>query len=82
MSPKIDTHLIDGCGRCSLYKTPQCKVHTWQAELKLLRSLVLECGLEEEYKWSQPCYTCQSKNVLIVTAFKSYAALRFLKEPY
>lgn len=28
---------------------------TWQAEMLMLREIVLECGLEEEYKWRLPC---------------------------
>ncbi|NNF34389.1 MAG: hypothetical protein HKN68_09795 [Saprospiraceae bacterium] len=77
MNPKVDTYLIDGCGRCKLYKTPQCKVHNWTEELKLLRSIVIESGLNETYKWSQPCYTYNNNNVLIVTAFKDYACISF-----
>lgn len=79
MNHKVDTYLIDGCGRCSYYKTPQCKVHTWTQELKQLRRIVLECGLTEELKWSQPCYTYKDKNILMMTAFKEYAALVFFK---
>ena len=79
MNPNVDTYLIDGCGRCSYYQTPQCKVHTWTEELKQLRRIVLSCGLKEEFKWSQPCYTFQNKNILIVTAFKEYTALAFFK---
>ena len=79
MNNKVDIYLTEGCGRCSLYRTPQCKVHTWPEELKHLRRIVLECGLNEAYKWSQPCYTYQGSNILIVTAFKEFAALAFFK---
>ncbi len=79
MNPKVDSYLIDGCGRCEYYKTPKCKVHTWEEELQQLRRIVLDCGLREDYKWSQPCYTLQNKNVLIVTALRDYAALAFFK---
>jgi uncharacterized protein YdeI (YjbR/CyaY-like superfamily) len=78
-NPSVDTYFVDGCGRCSLYRTPQCKVHTWTEELQLLRGLVLECGLKEELKWSQPCYTLDNKNILLVTAFKEYATIAFFK---
>ena len=78
-NPKVDTYLIDGCGRCEYYKTPQCKVHSWPEELKLLRQIVLDTGLTEDYKWSQPCYTYQNKNVLIVSALKDAATLSFFK---
>ncbi len=79
MIPEIDLYLEEGCGRCSLYQTPDCKVHSWPNELRELRRIVLECGLTEEYKWSQPCYTYQGNNVVIVTAFKNHAALAFFK---
>jgi uncharacterized protein YdeI (YjbR/CyaY-like superfamily) len=79
MNPKVDLYLEEGCGRCSFYRTPHCKVHLWPEELKQLRRIVMECGLEEEYKWSQPCYVFQNKNILLVTAFREYAALAFFK---
>ncbi|NJB72257.1 uncharacterized protein YdeI (YjbR/CyaY-like superfamily) [Saonia flava] len=79
MNHKVDIYLEEGCGRCSLYRTPECKVHTWQEELKLLRKIVLDCGLQEEYKWSQPCYTYKNGNILLVTAFKEYATIAFFK---
>ena len=79
MNPQVDTYLLEGCGRCAHYQTPQCKVHFWPEELKALRRIVLDCGLHEEYKWSQPCYTFQRQNVLIVTAFKDYACIAFFK---
>lgn len=44
-----------------------------------LRRLLLETELTEEYKWSQPCYTLNGKNVLILTAFKDYCCLAFFK---
>ena len=79
MNHKVDLYLEEGCGRCSLYRTPQCKVNHWPEELRQLRRIVLECGLDEEYKWSQPCYVFQKRNILLVTAFKEYAALAFFK---
>jgi uncharacterized protein YdeI (YjbR/CyaY-like superfamily) len=79
MNPEVDLYLRDGCGRCSLYNTPQCKVHTWQAELKALRRIMLDCGLTEEIKWSMPTYTFQGNNLLIVSAFKEYASINFFK---
>jgi uncharacterized protein YdeI (YjbR/CyaY-like superfamily) len=75
----IDTYFSEGCGRCSLGGTPECKVHTWATELKLLRQLILECGLTEEVKWGSPCYTFQDSNVLMIGAFKEKSVLSFLK---
>ena len=79
MNPQIDNYLAVGCGRCPLGGTPQCKVHNWTDELEHLRSIVLQCGLTEELKWSMPCYTFQGKNVVMVSAFKEYASLSFFK---
>lgn len=79
MNPLIDDYLSEGCGRCSLGGTPQCKVHQWTDELKLLRNIVLDCGLTEELKWGVPCYTFQNNNVAIVSALKGYSAISFFK---
>lgn len=76
---QVDQYLIDGCGRCKLYKTPQCKVHAWSTELKVLRAIIQDCGLTEELKWSVPCYTFENKNVLILAAFKDYCSVSFFK---
>lgn len=77
--PEVDLYLQDGCGRCKDYQTPQCKVHTWSGILKALRRMALDSGLEEMVKWSQPCYTLDGGNVLLVTAFRDYACLSFFK---
>lgn len=79
MDKKISEYFSSGCGRCSLFQTPHCKVHTWQEELLLLRSYVITTELVEELKWSQPCYTLNGKNVLILSAFKDCVFLSFLK---
>ena len=79
MNVKVDTYFVDGCGRCPLGGTPQCKVNNWQEELKLLRMIVLDCGLTETSKWGVPCYTFEQKNIVIVSAFKDYCALSFFK---
>ena len=79
MNPEIDAYLAEGCGRCPLGGTPECKVHTWPRELEQLRAIVLDCGLTEERKWGVPCYTFEGKNVLNISAFKHFAALSFFK---
>ena len=79
MNPKVDTYLIEGCGRCPLGGTPHCKVHGWQEELKELRRILLDCGLTEDLKWKVPCYTSQKRNIVILSAFKEYCALLFFK---
>lgn len=79
MNPKVDDYFAVGCGRCPLGNTPECKVHNWQEEMKLLRQILLDCGLIEEVKWSVPCYTVGNGNVVILSAFKAYCSLSFFK---
>lgn len=55
------------------------KASKWNEEMARLRSIVLECGLKEELKWGQPCYTSEDKNILIIHGFKNYCALLFFK---
>src|ERR1700722_6308834 len=55
------------------------KAKTWQKEFEKLRTIVLECGLAEELKWGQACYTFENKNVVLIHGFKEYCALLFFK---
>lgn len=52
---------------------------TWQEEMKLLRSILLDCGMQEDLKWGKPCYSYQNTNLIIIQPFKSYCALGFFK---
>ena len=52
----------------------------WRAEFDALRDIALSCGLTEELKWGQPCYTNDSgANIVILGAFKQYIAPSFFK---
>jgi len=42
-----------------------------------LRSIALECGLEESLKWSAPVYTLKGKNVVGILSFKNHYGLWF-----
>ncbi|MEJ5962764.1 YdeI/OmpD-associated family protein [Pedobacter immunditicola] len=55
------------------------KAKKWQEEMRLLRTLVLECKLDEYFKWMHPCYSFQGKNVVLIHGFKDYVALLFFK---
>lgn len=79
MNPKVDMYLTDGCGRCPLGGTPNCKVNNWQKEMKHVRRIILDCGLTEELKWGVPCYTFQKSNIAVLAAFKDYCSLSFFK---
>ena len=65
MNPKVDFYFS--------------KEEKWQKEIELLRSIVLDCGLEEELKWGCPCYQFEKKNVVLIHVFKEYCALLFFK---
>ncbi|MCB0212234.1 MAG: YdeI/OmpD-associated family protein [Anaerolineae bacterium] len=79
MNPKVDAYLIDGCSRCPLWKTPDCKVHTWHAELEKLRMILLDSALTEDLKWKIPCYTFENNNIVLMSAFKEYCSVNFFK---
>lgn len=51
----------------------------WRREFTELRSIILDCGLVEELKWGQPCYTDEGKNIVLMHGFKGYCALLFFK---
>ena len=65
MNPKIDKFLS--------------KAKNWQQEMEKLRTIVLDCGLDEKLKWGKPCYSYQEKNIVIIQGFKAYCALLFFK---
>ena len=72
-------YFIDGCGRCSLHGTDQCKVRTWADSLVLLREIMLRSGLDEEAKWGQPTYTLKGKNIAMIFSFKDSCGISFFK---
>jgi len=65
MNPKVDEFLN--------------KAKKWQEEYSVLRNIVLDCELTEEFKWMHPCYTLETKNVVLIHGFKDYCALLFHK---
>jgi uncharacterized protein YdeI (YjbR/CyaY-like superfamily) len=65
MNPKVDFYFD--------------KEKKWQKEIEKLRTIVLDCGLNEELKWGCPCYTFQESNIVLIHVFKEYCALLFFK---
>lgn len=55
------------------------RVTQWQNELTQIRSILIDCGLAEEYKWRAPCYTIQDKNIILIGGFKEYCVISFIK---
>ncbi|HEY3819938.1 MAG TPA: DUF1801 domain-containing protein [Polyangiaceae bacterium] len=64
-SPKVDAFLR--------------RTDKWQAEFKKLRKAILDCGLTEDLKWGQPCYSLDGKNIVLIHGFKEYCAMLFMK---
>ena len=65
MNPKVDEFLS--------------KAKKWKEEYETLRKIVLDCELTEDYKWMNPCYTFEKKNIVLIHGFKEYCALLFPK---
>jgi uncharacterized protein YdeI (YjbR/CyaY-like superfamily) len=55
------------------------KAQKWQEEIEKLRSIALDCGLDEELKWGCPCYTFEASNIVLIHVFKEYCAFLFFK---
>ena len=51
----------------------------WQESYAKLRTIILDCGLNEELKWGCPCYTSEKRNIVLIHGFKEYCALLFFK---
>jgi uncharacterized protein YdeI (YjbR/CyaY-like superfamily) len=51
----------------------------WKEEFLELRSIILDCGLTEELKWGNPCYTKEDTNIVLIHGFKEYCAILFFK---
>ena len=49
----------------------------WQDEMIVLREIVLDTKLTEEFKWSKPCYTYENRNIAIIQPFKRYLGFMF-----
>ena len=65
MNPKVDWYFN--------------KAKKWQAVLRKLRTIILNCGLTEEIKWGVPSYTFQENNIVLIHVFKEYCAILFVK---
>jgi uncharacterized protein YdeI (YjbR/CyaY-like superfamily) len=65
LNPKVDAFLR--------------RAKKWQAELGLLRRIVLDCHLDEGLKWRIPCYTFQGSHVVGINGLKDFCALAFFK---
>ena len=55
------------------------KLDRWKEETLLLRLILHDAGLTEDWKWRQPCYTLDGENIIIIGNFKDSIVLSFLK---
>ena len=55
------------------------KTQKWQKEVNRLRTIALDCQLNEELKWGCPCYTYQDNNIVLIHVIKEYCAFLFFK---
>src|ERR1700753_1493488 len=55
------------------------KEEKWHEEIGKMRTIALDCGLTEELKWGNPCYTLQGSNIVLIHVFKEYCAYLFFK---
>ena len=81
---KIDPTLRKLCAKSCFMMNPEVNVYfdqlkQWKPELTVLRKLLLESELKEEFKWSIPWYTDQGKNIVLLGTTKAYCALSFVK---
>jgi uncharacterized protein YdeI (YjbR/CyaY-like superfamily) len=51
----------------------------WRGEILKIRSILLECGLDEDLKWGKPCFQFEEKNIAIIQPFKDHCSLMFFK---
>lgn len=65
MNPKVDFYFS--------------KADKWKKEIEKLRTIVLDCHLNEELKWGCPCYMFEKSNIVLIHVFKEYCALLFFK---
>ena len=55
------------------------KAKQWQDEMETLRAIVLSAKLDEDLKWSKPCYTHENRNIAIIQPFKGCLGFMFFK---
>jgi len=55
------------------------RAKAWRGEIEWLRSILLDCGLDEDIKWGKPCFVFEGSNVAIIQPFKEQCSLLFFK---
>ena len=65
MNPQIDAYIA--------------RAEKWPNEIIDVRTILLDAGLSEEFKWGKPCYSHDGKNILILQEMKDFLGLMFFK---
>ena len=55
------------------------RMKRWPDEAAEVRSILLDCGLDEAIKWNKPCYAAEGNNIAILQPMKDFLALMFFK---
>jgi len=55
------------------------RAKAWRGEMQKLRSILIDCGLDEDLKWGKPCFAFEGSNVAIIQPFKEHCSLMFFK---
>ena len=53
--------------------------HPFRQGVVLLRQWLLDCGLQEDFKWSLPTYTWNNKNIASIGKFKQHYGVWFFQ---
>jgi len=65
MNAKVDAYVV--------------QARQWREIIEQLRTIAMDCGLTEEFKWGKPCYSFEGTNIVVIQGFKAYCALLFMK---
>lgn len=65
MNPKVDAYIA--------------RSTKWPEEMRLLRPILLSCGLAEDIKWGKPCYSATDRNIVIMQEMNEFLSLMFFK---
>lgn len=65
MNTKVDAYVV--------------QARQWREVIEELRTIALDCGLTEEFKWGKPCYSFEGTNIIVIQGFKAYCAVLFMK---
>ena len=51
----------------------------WREGIQQIRAIIKDTGLEEDWKWSFPCYTLNGRTILSIGSFKNHFGVWFFQ---